>query len=127
MMAGLVPAIFVSGSYTAGHDLYVSFRDESAAPGARERTMFIRLGIVIGVMCFAGAAHAQNMWSMTAGACTPDHATVRADRHSVSFAGVQHASGNVDPIILHCPVARFTSGNNAWKLKLTYRDTTGAD
>lgn len=89
--------------------------------------MFIRVSALIAAMCFASAAQAQNMWSTPASACTPDATTIKFDRHAVSFASVQHAPGNVDPIILHCPIPRFSTTTTAWKLKLTYRDSTGTD
>jgi hypothetical protein len=87
----------------------------------------IRSLALLAAMCFAGAAQAQNMWSMPAGGCTPDSATILANRHSVSFASVKHATGNVDSIVLLCPISRFVSSTTSWKLKLTYRDTTGTD
>ncbi len=89
--------------------------------------MIIRVSALIAAMCFASAAQAQNMWSTPASACTPDATTIKFDRHSVSFASVQHASGNVDPIVLHCPIPRFVTTTTAWKLKLTYRDSTGTE
>ena len=87
--------------------------------------MITRVFTIIAAVCFASAAQAQNMWSMAAGACAPDSATIAFNRHTVSFASVKHATGSVDPIIFHCPITRFTGGPTSWKLKLTYRDSTG--
>ena len=87
----------------------------------------IRSLTLLAAICFAGAAQAQNMWSMPASGCTPDSTTILANRHSVSFASVKHATGNVDSIVLHCPISRFVSSTTSWKLKLTYRDTTGTN
>ena len=58
-------------------------------------TMMIRSLALLAAMCFAGAAQAQNMWSMPASGCTPDSTTILANRHSVSFASVKHATGNI--------------------------------
>lgn len=87
--------------------------------------MMIRLLVIIAAICFAGVAEAQNNFSTPASACTPTNVTIKFDRHLVGPAWVRHATGNVDQIILMCPMARFNSGTTNWNLKLTYVDSTG--
>jgi hypothetical protein len=38
---------------------------------------------------------------------------------------VQHATGNVDLIVLTCPITQFTTDTTSWNLFLGYRDSTG--
>lgn len=115
---------------TAGFVLWLAISGRSLTPGQGHPgapMLTIRSLALLAAMCFTGAAQAQNMWSMPAGGCTPDSATILANRHSVSFGSVKHATGNVDSIVLLCPISRFVGPTTSWKLKLTYRDTTGTD
>ena len=87
--------------------------------------MIIRLLVTIAAMCLATVAEAQNNFSTPASACVPSDDTIEFNRHLVGSADVRHATGNVDPIVLFCPIARFNSGTTNWNLKLTYVDSTG--
>ena len=87
--------------------------------------MTIRLLVFMAAICFASAASAQNTWSTPASACIPSDATIKADRHLLGAASVQHAANIAGGIILFCPVARFNNGTTEWNLKLTYQDSTG--
>jgi hypothetical protein len=88
--------------------------------------MTARLLALFFVLCFTGAAEAQIIWSTPGSACVPDEATTRFDRHNVGNALVQHAAGNVDLIVLTCPVPRFDAGSATdWGLGLIYQDSTG--
>jgi hypothetical protein len=89
--------------------------------------MTARLLALFFALCFASAAEAQVVWSIPGSACVPDEATTRFDRHNVGNALVQHAAGNVDLIVLTCPIFRFTppGGSPGWILRLTYQDSTG--
>jgi hypothetical protein len=89
--------------------------------------MIVRLLALIAALCFASAAQAQNEWSSPASACTPSDATAKLGRYKTNVASVQHATSNVDLIVLNCPIARFNnSGTGSWNLKMVYQDSTGA-
>lgn len=87
--------------------------------------MIIRLLAIIAAISFAGVADAQNSFSTPASACVPSDDTIEFNRHLVGNADVRHATGNVDQIVLVCPIARFNVGTTNWNLKLTYVDSTG--
>lgn len=87
--------------------------------------MIIRLLTFIAAMCFASVAVAQNMWNTPASACIPSDPTIKFDRHLLGIASVQHATNNVNAIILFCPMQRFNSGTTTWNLRMTYVDSTG--
>jgi hypothetical protein len=86
--------------------------------------MTARLLALFFALCFASAAEAQVVWSIPGSACVPDEATTRFDRHNVGNALVQHAAGNVDLIILTCPIAKFATTAGCWNLRLRYQDSS---
>lgn len=88
--------------------------------------MTARLLTLVLALCFTSAAEAQNFWSSPGSACAPDDAAIRFDRYRVGNASVQHAPGNVDLIVLTCPIQPFSSVAPDWALQITYRDSTGA-
>ena len=87
--------------------------------------MTARLLALLFALCLTSAAEAQIIWSMPGSACVPDEATTRFNRHNVGNASVQHAAGNVDLVVLTCPIPRFDSGAPDWGLALIYQDSTG--
>jgi len=76
-------------------------------------------------LCFTSHAEAQTPWSITGSGCVPDETTIKFERHKVGLVSVQHAAGNVDPIALTCPIARFDSGGTHGAIELIYQDSTG--
>lgn len=87
--------------------------------------MIARLLAVLFALCFTSAAEAQVFWSTPGSGCVPDEAAIKFDRHKADNLSVQHTSGNVDRIILICPVLPFSSDATSWILDLTYQDSTG--
>jgi hypothetical protein len=89
--------------------------------------MIIRLiALLFAIVSFAGAAEAQTYWSTPASACVPDEATIRFNRHDTGNAFVRHAQGNLDMVVLTCPIQRFDPGaTTAFSLTMIYRDSTG--
>jgi hypothetical protein len=85
--------------------------------------MIARLLAVFFALCLTGTAQAQ--WGAVGTACVPDPATIKFDRMRITNGAVQHAAGNVDLIVLTCPVYPFEQGGTNWSLLLTYRDSTG--
>ena len=86
----------------------------------------IRLVSFLAALCFAQVAQAEFGLNSPASGCVPDHATVRNDRAQVSNASVRHTAGNIDPIVLTCPIIPFNSAATSWALRMTYQDSTGA-
>ncbi len=90
--------------------------------------MTARLLALLFALCFTSAAEAQLFWSSPGSACAPDDAAIRFDRYRVgNNASVQHVPGNVDRIVLTCPIQPFLTMQPAWVLQLTYEDSTGAN
>ena len=89
--------------------------------------MIARLLALVLALCFAGAAKADIPWTAASSNCLPDDATIKFDRYKASNASVEHASGNVDLVVLTCPVSRFPQTHTDWDLQLTYRDSTGTN
>ena len=88
--------------------------------------MTARLLAFLFVLCFTAAAEAQVTWSTPGSGCVPDETTTKFDRHNVGNASVQHAAGNVDLIVLTCPIPRFDgSGKTNWGIAMVYQDSTG--
>jgi hypothetical protein len=87
--------------------------------------MIARLLALLFAVCLTSAAEAQIFWSMPGSACVPDETTANFQRHKVGNASVQHATGNVDRIVLTCPIQPFSSVDPSWVLQITYRDSTG--
>jgi hypothetical protein len=88
--------------------------------------MTTRLLALVLALCFSSAAEAQNFWSIPGSGCVPDEAAIKFNRHKVDNLSVQHAAGNVEPIVLICPVLPFSTTEPAWVLQLYYQDSTGA-
>src|SRR5215213_3140899 len=89
--------------------------------------MISRLAAVFLAVCFAAAAHAQPavLASLPGSGCVPSDATTKFTRHQVNNASVQHTPGNIDLIVLSCPIAPFDSANTDWVVRLVYQDSTG--
>ena len=62
--------------------------------------MIARLLALLFALCLTSAAEAQIIWSTTGSGCVPDEATAKFERYKVGNASVQHATGNVDLIVL---------------------------
>jgi hypothetical protein len=87
---------------------------------------FVRLVFLIAAVCFAGAAEAQVVWSISAANCVPTDASIRADRYKTNVGPVTYNGTAVGAIVLNCPVSAFdTQMANNWQLGLNYRDSTG--
>ncbi|HET7680807.1 MAG TPA: hypothetical protein VFK79_11830 [Xanthobacteraceae bacterium] len=90
--------------------------------------MIFRLVLLLFTLCAPTAAQAQYLWSTTANLCVPDATTTRFNRHNVGAASVQHAAGNVDLIVLNCPISPFnTDAHPSWFLRTSYQDSTGTN
>ena len=89
--------------------------------------MIARLLALLILACLATSAEAQVFWSVPASRCVPDEATIKFDRHSVGNASVQHAAGNVDLIVLVCPITSFSTAATQWAFGFTYCDSTGTN
>jgi hypothetical protein len=89
--------------------------------------MMARLFALIFTACLATSAEAQVFWSVPASRCVPDDDTIQFNRHSVGNASVEHAAGNVDLIVLACPVTPFSTASHFWSMGFTYRDSTGTN
>jgi hypothetical protein len=88
--------------------------------------MIARLIALFFVLCFTTAAQAQVIWSTPGSGCVPDESATKFERHKVGNASVEHATGNVDLIVLTCPIPRFDgSGKTNWGIAITYQDSTG--
>lgn len=87
--------------------------------------MIARLLALLFALCLTSAAEAQIIWSTTGSGCVPDDATAKFERYKAGNASVQHATGNVDLIVLTCPIPRFDKVSVHWGLLLTYQDSTG--
>ena len=73
--------------------------------------MLARLLALLFALCFAGAAEAAVAWSTPGSGCVPDESVTASNRHAVGNAAVQHAAGNVDLIVLTCPIYPFDRPN----------------
>jgi hypothetical protein len=87
--------------------------------------MIARRLALLFALSFTSAAEAQVVWSTPGSGCVPSDATTKFDRSRDGTASVQHAAGNVDLIVLTCPIPRHNSGSMDWTLQLTYQDSTG--
>ena len=86
--------------------------------------MIARLLTVLAFLCLAGAAQAQNVWSVSGPACVPAESATGRYRSGVPF--VRHAAGEIGLMVFNCQIDRFNSGTTTWNLRMTYRDTTGS-
>jgi hypothetical protein len=88
--------------------------------------MLSRVLAAIAILCLGGAANAANVavWSAPGTSCVPADAAINAKRYRTGVASVQHATTNVDPIVLVCDMQPF-GGAGSYNLKLTYQDSTG--
>ena len=89
--------------------------------------MLAKVLVLVFTACLATSAEAQVFWSTPASKCVPDTATIKTNRHLVGNASVRHAAGNVDLIVLTCPVTPFTTAAQFWAVRITYRDSTGTN
>jgi hypothetical protein len=88
--------------------------------------MLIRLFAIAAVIAVASSAQAADVPLNTpASACTPDAATIKANRHVTVNGSVRHAAASVDRITLICPINSIATANTDWDLLLTYQDSTG--
>jgi hypothetical protein len=87
--------------------------------------MSARLLALLFALSLTSAAEAQIIWSTTGTGCVPSDATTKFDRSKDGIASVQHATGNVDLIVLTCPIPQFDKVSADWGLLLTYQDSTG--
>ncbi len=86
-----------------------------------------RLAVLTALATFSFAIPSQavTLWGTNASACTPLSGTTSAKRHKSGATSVEFASGKTGEIVLICPVAKYLSGTGAWKIAMTYSDSTG--
>jgi hypothetical protein len=80
--------------------------------------------LVLGFLCLASTAQAQVGWSSAGTACVPSAATI-GHHANTGAAGVKFNATDVGTIVFTCSMDRFDTGTTNWRIKLTYRDSTG--
>jgi hypothetical protein len=79
--------------------------------------------LFVALVCVT-SAHAQTRGSPSV-VCTPDAQTVASGGLKTNVASVQHAAGKTGVLTLNCQIEQFNVGTVDWRLRLTYRDSSG--
>jgi hypothetical protein len=75
-------------------------------------------------LCSA-AAEAKVFWSVPASTCVLASTASSTGQTKTNTASVEFASGKIGSFVLNCPISRMDVAGFAWRVNLTYRDSTG--